>query len=1212
MEVFVRGVPERATENQLQKSFRTVLTPLGILDWNCQKRTGNNYCFVLFLNIQDAQKFLELHGQVKSAGLGRDFLPPGRTNVMFNGIALSCARSRRTPDQWALKNLQMEAKAREKKPAKPTQEKPTPAIAQGSDSELPIHSISCGLWKYTVKTSEPLFMTYRKWKITGTIKFTSKKIIIKTDRSQRIDIMSPNVWETIVSGLPNPGITVTCTDTPMFFRTGPDLQKTTAASTDLSQLLQSMNLSNRPSSVNRFRIPSLDTEHASIVGSCLVYHVGLPQISTKSQTQALERMHLRPPLIRPNILTQVAPKSFKTEFAPLLNALKDPVLPFPIKFQLQRLSTVGSLPPDTVLALLPIIKSLLSRCNLRTTVEIIRSLFRQLPYRSLEADPAVFAVESLKSRLREHYERVKTGEIDHSQRLDSDNIAYIHKVSITPSRLYLSSGPEPENNNRVLRKYPDHHDYFIRVQFCEEDGQQLRYSAQVSNDEIFRGRFTKLLNEGFNLAGRHFSFLGFSHSSLRAQSCWFMAPFVHEGRLLLDRMLIQGLGDFSRIRCPAKCAARIGQAFSETPTAITIPPGVAREIPDVERNGRVFSDGVGTVSRGVLEKIWAHLPTTRNGRPLLFQIRYGGAKGMIALDSRLAGDALRFRRSMMKFPGSDSLDFEICNNAFRALPYYLNQQSIKILEDMGVDDEFFFFHQNREVRRLRSTTSSASSASKFLKRHSIGNRISLPWLIRKLEVLGLSFRDDPFLKNIVEIAVLLELRSLKYKSRIPVEDGYTLHGIMDETGFLKEGEIFCTVEEAGKDRVVVQRNVVVTRSPALHPGDIQLANAVHPPYGSPLLDLRNCVCFSQHGERDLPSMLSGGDLDGDLYQVLFDSRAKPKRKFTPADYSRPPPIDLQREVTREDMTDFFITFMATDQLGRIANNHKIIADQRADGTMNPDCLTLAEMHSTAVDFSKSGIPVDLSKMPRFSSCRPDFMAFGPHITVTKGKPLAFSVSEDAEPDDEDDKPIPRYYESDKILGKLYRAIDEHEIFTDVQQSNTPPKVTKSVLGGILEYIKQNCELSFVESYMNRARGIRAEYEECVRNVSWEYSPDWTKALSEQEVFIGNILGKTGAQTKRQHDLAVSMSERFDADLAYIVSLIAHNDDEEEDEDHLGGLALSVGCFLASIEDLPFDLANTQKTDGLVSFRYVAAALCLKEIEYVQKQTFLELGKRAYA
>ncbi len=57
------------------------------------------------------------------------------------------------------------------------------------------------------------------------------------------------------------------------------------------------------------------------------------------------------------------------------------------------------------------------------------------------------------------------------------------------------------------------------------------------------------------------------------------------------------------------------------------------------------------------------------------------------------------------------------------------------------------------------------------------------------------------------------------------------------------------------------------------------------------------------------------------------------------------------------MTAFFVKFMATDQLGRIATQHKVLADQREQGVFDPDCLQLADMHSTAVDFSKSGIPV---------------------------------------------------------------------------------------------------------------------------------------------------------------------------------------------------------------------------------------------------------------
>lgn len=51
------------------------------------------------------------------------------------------------------------------------------------------------------------------------------------------------------------------------------------------------------------------------------------------------------------------------------------------------------------------------------------------------------------------------------------------------------------------------------------------------------------------------------------------------------------------------------------------------------------------------------------------------------------------------------------------------------------------------------------------------------------------------------------------------------------------------VVPSGK-QVLVQNNIVITRSPAMHPGDVQLVNAVQAPDGSPLHRLRNVVVFS--------------------------------------------------------------------------------------------------------------------------------------------------------------------------------------------------------------------------------------------------------------------------------------------------------------------------------------------------------------------------------
>ena len=330
---------------------------------------------------------------------------------------------------------------------------------------------------------------------------------------------------------------------------------------------------------------------------------------------------------------------------------------------------------------------------------------------------------------------------------------------------------------------------------------------------------------------------------------------------------------------------------------------------------------------------------------------------MISLDTSLVGEELHLRQSMVKFEGSIDMNIEICGVGLRPLPMILNRQLIKIMEDLGTNPEAFLNLQAQAVNQLRETIASASKAAKFLKSQTVGKTAKIPQLIKRIDALGLPYQKDSFLRQVVELAVLTRLREIKYRSRIPVDWGVTLYGIMDETGYLQEGEIYCCTQTNDDDRHVMDGYVIVTRSPALHPGDIRGAKAVVPPPKSPLNALHNCVVFSQHGERDLPSMLSGGDLDGDLYNVLYDPDLIPKDIYDPADYPPVDPVVIDRVVEPEDITDFFITFMENDQLGRIANLHQVLADLRLKGTVDADCLVLADMHSTAVDFSKSGRPV---------------------------------------------------------------------------------------------------------------------------------------------------------------------------------------------------------------------------------------------------------------
>ena len=133
---------------------------------------------------------------------------------------------------------------------------------------------------------------------------------------------------------------------------------------------------------------------------------------------------------------------------------------------------------------------------------------------------------------------------------------------------------------------------------------------------------------------------------------------------------------------------------------------------------------------------------------------------------------------MIKFEVSsmETAAVEICGAANKPLSMYLNRPMIKILEDLGVPHDPFLELQRDAVERLRITTTSPINASTFFERNFVGRAVSLPWLIRKLSHIGLSFTEDDFLRNALELAVLVQLREIKHRSRILVENGTTVYG----------------------------------------------------------------------------------------------------------------------------------------------------------------------------------------------------------------------------------------------------------------------------------------------------------------------------------------------------------------------------------------------------------------------------------------------------
>jgi hypothetical protein len=278
-------------------------------------------------------------------------------------------------------------------------------------------------------------------------------------------------------------------------------------------------------------------------------------------------------------------------------------------------------------------------------------------------------------------------------------------------------GPDWSVSNRILRKHSRYTGHFIRISFADEDGLSVFHDSKASQSQVY-ARFRKVLREGILIAGRRFEFLGFSHASLRCHETWFMAPFLKGSTMVHAKDVIKDLGDFTNIHCSAKCAARIGQAFSDTIFAVRIPDTafVREAVPDIRRNGRTFSDGCGSMSLELFQQVWRVLPPERRQkRPTVLQIRYRGAKGVLSLDTSLIGEQLNIRKSMTKYTAAAGWkDLELCGAAYRPLTMFLNHQFIQILEDLGVPLPNFVEVQNEACGVLEKIIKHPLNAASFL------------------------------------------------------------------------------------------------------------------------------------------------------------------------------------------------------------------------------------------------------------------------------------------------------------------------------------------------------------------------------------------------------------------------------------------------------------------------------------------------------------------
>ncbi|EFY93089.1 suppressor of ascus dominance [Metarhizium acridum CQMa 102] len=666
---------------------------------------------------------------------------------------------------------------------------------------------------------------------------------------------------------------------------------------------------------------------------------------------------------------------------------------------------------------------------------------------------------------------------------------YVRKASITPTTIRFNS-PTVETSNRVVRKYSHVQDRFLRVQFVEESELVRLGKTKYNNVKVWK-RVERALSQGIRIGDRQYEFLAFGSSQLRQSSAYFFCPTDH----LSCEDIRAWMGQFDHIKCVAKYAARLGQCFSTTRDIKGIWVPDIKYIDDIQRNGQCFTDGVGLISKFLSQLIMEEMTLDIFDKPTAFQFRMGGCKGVLAVWPQAQGMEVHIRKSQEKFK-SNFQALEIVRCAARSTAT-LNRQTITILESLGVRKKIFMELLKEQISWYENATKDTSEAIKLLTKFVDENQSSLVLA----ELLKAGFKTDniqeSFTLNIFNLWLSWSFRLLKEKTRIHVPKSAFVLGCVDESGSLRghstetEGssdqlnekqlpQIFLQLTDPsheGKTNTI-QGKCIVGRNPSLHPGDIRVVQAVNNPK---LRHLKDVIVFPSKGDRPVPAMLSGGDLDGDDFFIIWDDRLIPEEwNHKPMDYEAPSPRQLDRDVTVDDLREFFVNYMKNDNLGLIAVAHLAFADMY--GPKSQICLRLAELHSQAVDYAKTGEPAEFGyKM------QPERW---PHFMEKKST-----------------------YRSKKALGALYDEVAKHTF-------QFRPEWGHSFDERILE------RYEFDKSTLTAAREIKAQYDSAIRRLMVQYHVE-----TEYELYTGWVMSNTSISSnyKRQEDLGLEfdvVKQRF--------------------------------------------------------------------------------------
>ena len=215
-------------------------------------------------------------------------------------------------------------------------------------------------------------------------------------------------------------------------------------------------------------------------------------------------------------------------------------------------------------------------------------------------------------------------------------------------------------------------------------------------------------------------------------------------------------------------------------------------------------------------------------------------------------------------------------------------------------------------------------------------------------------------------------------------------------------------------------------------------------------------------------------------------------------------------------------------MGLVAVTWLIVADQSDESVFDQGCMTLAQLHSDAVDYPKSSTPVPLRKIPRLKFRRkPDWN----------------------QPETMNDSRSPDYYESKKAIGRLFReiklpALDIVRRVNKTQRKKMHGEDDDLLVAqfGRMSLVRDDDPIDFavhasvtqhIDADVDPGDRVRAfalfyRYTAELKTICASYTISYRRdaMLTEEEAVVGTIVART-SQPRHRQDMISKLRDQSD-------------------------------------------------------------------------------------